>query len=361
MFAYYSALLIITCSISISALTVIYYDDVMDKSTRNVFISAHITLVVIYVFDWLAHYLEITNSTQHLLTTVSTSIVIFLAPTITAVLAWGINDKKSPLLTHTVVSILALSFIFGFSGLFSDAIYYYDGQNSYHRGNYFFLYFILVLWSGLTLFINTYRLGVKYQNKNNFILILDLFLFLGALFFQYTFTGVGILWISYLIATCFEYIYYSSLVNQIDVLTGILNRKCYDSQLYNIKTNAIILFFDVNNFKEINDINGHVIGDYCLIEIATAIKEVYGKSGYCYRIGGDEFSVILHKNLESIEEFNSKFSTVIFEKKYKHTLPTVSVGYSYYYPNKTSIQKVIEEADMMMYQIKQESASIDTI
>ncbi len=359
MFEYYTILLIITTSIIISGLVVVYYDDILEKVNRNIFFISYIMILIVYPFEWLSVYLERTNSSLHLLTTFSMSVVLFLAPSIIAVFTLGVNEQKSNLLTKIVISIIALSFIIGFSGLFSDAIFYYDEQNIYHRGNYFFVHTILAIISAITLFINTLRLGIHYQAKNNLILFLDFFLFIGALFVQFTFNGVWILWITCIIGIGFGYIYYSTLVNQIDVLTGLLNRKCYDSRLYDIKSDAVILFFDVNKFKEINDTLGHEVGDYCLIEISKAIKKTYGKSGHCYRIGGDEFSVILNKNLEQLEDFNFKFSKLLSEKDYKQKLPTVSIGFSHYYPNKSSIQEVIEEADRMMYIIKQAKSGSD--
>ncbi len=356
MFGYYTTLLIVTSSIILSAVMVIYFDDILGRFNKTLFLLAYIMLLIIYNFEWLAVYLERVNSDLHFITTFSMGVVLFLGPSITALLALGMNDKKSKKLNYLVIFILALSFILGFSGFFSDAIFYYDEQNVYHRGEYYFIHLILVILSALTLFINTLRFGIRYQNKNISLLLLDFVIFTGALLVQFLFEGIWILWISYLIAIGFAYIYYATSVSQIDILTRILNRKCFDSQLYSIKSKAIILFFDVNKFKAINDTYGHAAGDYCLVEIAKAIKEVYGKSGYCYRIGGDEFSVILNKNLDSIDELNAKFHKIISEKNYTLDLPTVSIGHSYFYPNETSIQTVIEEADAMMYKLKEESS-----
>ncbi len=354
MFGYYTALLIITISIFLSIQLVIYCDDALDKSKKNIFSIAYTLILITFIFEWLAAYLEKNYSSMQLITTVSMGLVLFLAPSITALVTWGLEDNKTKRLTFVVISIITLSFIIGVSGLFTDVIFYYDEQNIYHRGEYFFVQIILSVISASLLLINTIKIGKKYQNRNNFILLLNFTLFLGTLVVQFLFNGVWIMWLSYIFAIGFTYVYYSSLVNQIDVLTGILNRKCYDSQLYDINTNALILMFDVNKFKQINDTLGHAAGDYCLIEIANAIKKVYGKSGFCYRVGGDEFSVILHKNLDTIEDLNSKFIKQIAENVYEMELPTVSIGYSQYYPNKSSIQEVIEEADKMMYLKKQQ-------
>lgn len=120
---------------------------------------------------------------------------------------------------------------------------------------------------------------------------------------------------------------------------------------YMILKPAKIIIFDVNNFKTINDTYGHSFGDYCLKEIGYAIKKTYGNYGLCYRIGGDEFSVILLKNLNNIEKLNKNFNQLLIHNKEKN-LPSVSIGYSHYEAGVSSIQKVIENADDMMYKTK---------
>ncbi len=352
MYNYFIATLIITMFIIFSALITIYHDDILEKFNKNIFLITYIILLIICFFEFLIAHLQNYNATNHFIITFSKSFSAFAGPSLLLILAWGINDKKSKLLNYLVISIIAINFIIGFSGLFTDAIFYFDEQNNYHRGKFYFIHFVMVVVSILTLLVNTFIVGLKYQTRKNYILILDFILFFGALFIHIKFNGIWVLWISVSIAITILYIYYTALINQIDVLTGLLNRKCFDSQLYDLNFDAIILIIDINKFKEINDSLGHTVGDYCLVEIANAIKKVYSKSGYCYRIGGDEFSIILHKNLDTLDELNDKFRKKISRKKYKIELPTISIGHSYYYPNKSSVQKVIEEADKMMYEIK---------
>ncbi len=352
MFVYYTAVLIVTISVILSALVVIYYDEILEKFNRNIFLTTFIVLLFSAFFDWFIIYLEMTTTNRQKISTLFMSLLLFVGPSIIIFLAWGINDRRSKLLYSIVLIIVTLNFLISFSGLFTNKVFYFDEQNNYQNGKYFFLVYIMILISTLVLFVNTFRLGRKYQNRSNYILTLDIIVLLVSLVAHFRLTNVWILWIGSAITASLLYIYYASVVNQIDVLTGILNRKCFDNQIYDLITDSIIIIFDVNKFKEINDTLGHTVGDYCLKEIASTIKSVYGKSGYCYRLGGDEFAVILHKNLESIEVLNSKFIKLLSEKKGQYELPTVSIGHSIYYPNKSSVQKVIEEADMMMYLVK---------
>ena len=89
-----------------------------------------------------------------------------------------------------------------------------------------------------------------------------------------------------------------------DGLTMLLNRTQYEKDLERIKPPAVIINMDVDDFKQINDTSGHAAGDYYLRQIAEVIRTVYGRHGDCYRYGGDEFSLILTKNLHQMEKLN---------------------------------------------------------
>ena len=86
-----------------------------------------------------------------------------------------------------------------------------------------------------------------------------------------------------------------------DTLTGIFNRKKFDEYsnltLNNAKRNNIpfsIVMIDLNKFKPINDTYGHHIGDKILILFSQTIKETIRETDYFFRMGGDEFCLILN-------------------------------------------------------------------
>lgn len=108
--------------------------------------------------------------------------------------------------------------------------------------------------------------------------------------------------------------------------------------------------FDVDDFKQVNDCHGHVKGDLCLAGIAECIKKAYADFGYCYRIGGDEFCVLL-KNRAKEEECRQEFLRRWVEKRRKFTfLPTVSYGSAPFSGEDIAVVK--DRADQDMYQYK---------
>lgn len=152
------------------------------------------------------------------------------------------------------------------------------------------------------------------------------------------------------------YNYRGNVVHQIDRTTQLLNRRCYEREIENMKSSAYVLIFDINKFKQINDTYGHAEGDRALELVARQIYKVYGKYGACYRIGGDEFCVIMWKNLDKIKTLNCSFQETIENMNQNNIkLSGVSLGYAYYDEKKMNIKDVIAQADEMMYKNKCEN------
>ena len=83
----------------------------------------------------------------------------------------------------------------------------------------------------------------------------------------------------------------------IDSLTGLGNRRQLMSDLERALSRQdarTLAFFDLNGFKRYNDTFGHVAGDALLARLATTLHAVVNDRGRCYRLGGDEFCVLLN-------------------------------------------------------------------
>lgn len=76
-----------------------------------------------------------------------------------------------------------------------------------------------------------------------------------------------------------------------------------------MRGHAVIYYFDVDEFKSVNDTFGQGVGDAVLAEVGSTIYAVFSKVGYCYRIGGDEFCVIAQISDMEAESYLSEFFT----------------------------------------------------
>jgi diguanylate cyclase (GGDEF)-like protein len=87
---------------------------------------------------------------------------------------------------------------------------------------------------------------------------------------------------------------------RVDALTGLCNRRAFDESLdaelarsRRAGTPLSLIVADLNGFKEINDRHGHVVGDECLRQAGSALREAVRRPDHCFRWGGDEFAVLL--------------------------------------------------------------------
>ena len=78
-----------------------------------------------------------------------------------------------------------------------------------------------------------------------------------------------------------------------DPLTGLANRGALPEVFRAVQPEgALLIFFDLNDFKKINDEHGHQAGDECLVRFATALGQCFRPSDAVIRYGGDEFLVV---------------------------------------------------------------------
>lgn len=84
---------------------------------------------------------------------------------------------------------------------------------------------------------------------------------------------------------------------RIDPLTGLPNRRALDEYLAQLDnqqdTDFAVGVLDIDKFKQVNDQEGHDIGDDVLVDIATRVRAMLKSSDFVARTGGDEFTLVL--------------------------------------------------------------------
>ncbi|CAH0534214.1 hypothetical protein VST7929_02127 [Vibrio stylophorae] len=90
-----------------------------------------------------------------------------------------------------------------------------------------------------------------------------------------------------------------------DCLTGLGNRTSFEQDLNHAialcqreQSGLVLIMFDLNNFKQVNDTYGHLDGDRVLSQFAHVLQSSLRACDRCYRLGGDEFSAILQPATE---------------------------------------------------------------
>ncbi|MCR5137905.1 MAG: GGDEF domain-containing protein [Oscillospiraceae bacterium] len=140
-------------------------------------------------------------------------------------------------------------------------------------------------------------------------------------------------------------------LSETDVLTGIKNRNSYEDLIQRLpeltRKHVTCIYADVNGLHALNDSQGHAAGDRMLQAVADSMKKHFGEE-HLYRVGGDEFVVIRIDREELTDEIARVVSDI--EAQDYH----MSFGISSSDRDKLDTQKLIREAEEMMYQEKTE-------
>ncbi len=148
-----------------------------------------------------------------------------------------------------------------------------------------------------------------------------------------------------------------------DFLTGLFNRMCcerdvvtYVEKAKKSGTQGMLMYLDLDDFKKINDGLGHQYGDVLLQDISAAIKSIDGIQNSCYRMGGDEFVIIVppesYDKVDSIlEEIRRAFATPWYLKDGDYYC-TMSMGLVEFPAAGDTVEELIRKSDIAMYEAK---------
>jgi diguanylate cyclase (GGDEF)-like protein len=143
-------------------------------------------------------------------------------------------------------------------------------------------------------------------------------------------------------------------------LTGIANRRLF----YEVANTEIVrahrtpepftvMYIDVDNFKTINDTQGHDEGDLLLIAVASTIRHQIRESDTVARLGGDEFSVLFPATgKDAAEVAVRKLKRALTDAVETRWPVTFSIGLVTYTTAPESVECVIRQADQVMYEAK---------
>ncbi len=147
-----------------------------------------------------------------------------------------------------------------------------------------------------------------------------------------------------------------------DALTKLPNRFAFAEHLKETfdraateKTGFAIFCLDADNFKEVNDVFGHTVGDDLLHELSRRLRAV-AKDSFLARMGGDEFTIVsTNTEPQSVEKLGSDLlATVVelFELQSHRLRIGLSIGVAIYPKDGTDTQTLLSNADIALYHVK---------
>ena len=145
-----------------------------------------------------------------------------------------------------------------------------------------------------------------------------------------------------------------------DALTGIYNRLGFDDQVeqymrQNPQKHCVVAMLDIDDFKLVNDMYGHVAGDGVLRKLAESMKQNFSKDVILGRNGGDEFCIFMPDcTAVEVKPFLKKFTEEtkkFYCKGEEHTF-TISLGFAEYPVLADDRSHLMRCADMALYEVK---------
>ncbi|MBH3426706.1 diguanylate cyclase [Pseudomonas alkylphenolica] len=146
-----------------------------------------------------------------------------------------------------------------------------------------------------------------------------------------------------------------------DALTGLGNRKAFYEHLHQRLNEAsgplALLFIDLDRFKQVNDGFGHDVGDALLVHMAQRLRSAVRKPDQAYRLGGDEFTLIMSADVEDALSLAQRLRTTLGQPVVLDTVQidfvTPSIGVALYPHHAEDSDSLIKAADQAMYEAKQ--------
>lgn len=333
-------------------------NNVIGKYKTKIYLCASTVTIILLILEIMTISLEASNSSDLLTLNKIVNIIGFsLSPSVPYIFILFIKEKIDR--NSIILAIpLAINALISVSSYKTGWVFFFNNQNQYVRGNFFYVTTILGMIYYVLLTINLAKNNLEFDNDDKMFLI---FLFMIPIFstiLQNIFYGLYIIWGSVALTLLLFYIFLRELQFKYDIISGIKNREIFEKEIERYQRhhdNVIIIMFDLNDLKNINDNLGHKSGDNAIYNAAKILKQSFANIGESYRIGGDEFCVIcsdvtseiVENALEGLEKLSKHFN------KKNNVKIIFAYGYSLYIKNQSaSIYDTLMQADKAMYEHK---------
>ena len=144
-----------------------------------------------------------------------------------------------------------------------------------------------------------------------------------------------------------------------DALTGLANKRAFDERLDVALRDAAaqdesisLVLFDLDDFKQVNDEHGHLVGDEVLREVGRVLMRVVRADDEVFRIGGEEFTIVVRGASAVAARIAERLRGALAEQRRGQPLPTVSAGVATFPAHASSAEDLLRKADVALYAAK---------
>jgi diguanylate cyclase (GGDEF)-like protein len=231
--------------------------------------------------------------------------------------------------------------------------------NAYSSGDFLWVHYVMIL--GIYIYMMSVTMTYAKDKDRSAVMIFTIFFFLPILgmAFQIVNSRINYSWNFIVLSILVIVLFLETADGELDFLTGLFNRRSYEayvSQLVQQNTPFQVVYIDLDRFKDINDEQGHLVGDKVLIEFGKHISDAFERGSFVARLGGDEFMVVV-EHVINLEETISHLRESLKEGSEQVQTLKFSYGVQQYKTGMT-LDQLYAAVDTKMYQYKRANKNL---
>lgn len=373
MISYYTCIMILSLAALAILGVMVWENNRLSDENKRLLYLAYSLIAISFLAEWCGLKLDGNAGLPAGLLIAVKCIDYSFSPMIGAVFAVQMGMRGTP--RRVLNAVIGINVVFQIIACFTGWMVVVDQDNHYTHGKYYILYLGLCLLTMILVLAQTHVYSRAFKRRNRISMYAVMVLVAAGLLMQELLPGdYRTVYIAMIYGAALWYIQYEEysalalddkvLKQKIkldtDALTGVKSRYAYSHMLKKMNAEGALpegiaaFSIDVNGLKETNDNLGHEAGDELIRGAADCINKVFGRSGTCFRTGGDEFVVMAEMNREQAEwtlvslESEAEFWQGVMNKRL-----SLAVGFavSDEHPGCTA-EKLVGEADKAMYEEK---------
>lgn len=226
------------------------------------------------------------------------------------------------------------------------SVFYVDKENHYSRAKGFFIYVAFCMLSIFYFLLTNIRLSVRFWKNNGSLLLLNFLLVFFGSAVQILHPEIQITWLTIIFSILTYYIYHTTLYQQLDIQTCLLNYGSFQKWLCRQKKEHCIVVAEIDNFAKLKLNYSRKEIDRIIVTVSKIFNKFFKKYGQCYRIGSEEFLVTISDMTLNFDELNRKFFIEFIKESFAfEEMPLVTLGYAKVSAN-SDLDKILSLTDL---------------
>ena len=372
MLSYYTVLTFL-CWMALAVLCVLVRENSwIPRQDKKSFYLTYVFIAASALAEWLGLQMNgDPNVNRNMLAAVKCADYI-LTPLAGGAIVWPMKPRSR--WHKPMIGVLAFNAVFQLVSAFAGWMIRIDENNRYTHGPLYWIY-IGVYALVIALIIACFLVyGQSHRRQNRASLYSVMVLVIAGIAIQEATGGENrTAYIALAMGAALMFIHYAEFYqlttqdrlktqqSQImqDALTGVLSRFAYEKAIKayeksdRLPSDLAAFTIDINGLKNTNDTAGHDMGDQLIIGSARCIERAMGKNARCFRVGGDEFVVLVHMDKEQAEQALRRLEREAARWKESDVKISLSAGYAlaHKHPDYTA-KDLVKAADQAMYVAK---------